>query len=80
MFTNWIDVKAPFDSMEWRQRWGNTRKADYYIVNGFISGKDLNNKEVQDSMKQNPDIYKKAIQDFARIWLIEKRFYLGDRK
>lgn len=78
--TKWINVEAPYDSMEWRQRWGNRRMSDYFIVTGFITGKDLNNKELQASMKAQPDIFKNAIQDFARIWLIEKRFYLGDRK
>lgn len=78
--TKWINVEAPYDSMEWRQRWGNSRMSDYFIVTGYITGKDLNNKELQASMKTQPDIFKNAIQDFARIWLIEKRFYLGDRK
>jgi len=80
MFTKWLNVEAPFDSMEWRQRWGNTRKSDYYIVTGYITGKDLNNKALQASIKANGNMYKNAVEDFARIWLIEKRFYLGDRK
>jgi len=80
MLTKYINVEAPYDSQEWRQRWGDTRMSDQFIVTGFITGQDLNNKSLQASMKASPDLYKKAIEDFARIWLIEKRFFLGDRK
>ena len=79
-FTKWINVEAPYDSMTWRQRWGNTRKSDYYIVTGFITGTDLGNEDLQKQMEQSPLSYKNAISDLARVWLAERRFFLGDRK
>lgn len=79
-FTAWLALKPPFDSQEWRRRWGDTRKSNYYIVTGFISGMDLGNSELQRQIITSPESYINAIQDFAKIWVAERLFYLGDRK
>lgn len=79
-FTKWINVEAPFDSVEWRQRWGNTRKSNYYIVTGYITGADLGNHELQVQMATAPEAYTNAVKDLARVWVAERLFYLGDRK
>ena len=79
-FTNWIDVKAPFDSKEWRDRWGGTRKAQTYIVTGFIDAVDLGNTELQQRMAASPESYLPAVEDWAKVWLAEWQLKLGDRK
>ena len=79
-WTRWINVEAPFNSQEWRDRWGTTRKSDYYIVTGFLDARDLGNAELQAEMRANPAAYTDAVHDLARVWLAERRFYLGDRK
>lgn len=79
-FSKWISLEPPFNSQEWRQRWGDTRKAAYYIVTGFINGRDLNNQDLRNSMKASPDSYVGAINDLAKVWLVENKFKLGDRK
>lgn len=78
--TKWVNVQAPFDSAEWRQRWGNTRKSNYYIVTGYISGADLGNHELQKQMAVSPESYGNAVRDLANVWVAERLFFLGDRK
>lgn len=79
-FTKWINLEAPYNSQEWRQRWGNTRNSEYFIVTGYIAARDLHNEELLSEMAENPESFKGAIADLARVWLAEKRFFLGDRK
>lgn len=78
--TKWLNVQAPYDSAEWRQRWGSTRKTNSFIVTGFISGADLGNSDLQKQMAVSPESYKNAIKDLAHVWVAERLFLLGDRK
>jgi len=79
-WTSWINLEEPFDSQEWRQRWGDTRKSNTYIVTGYLKGHDLHNEEFQKQMSKAPESYFNAIKDLARVWLAEKKYFLGDRK
>lgn len=79
-FTKWISLEPPYDSQFWRETWGDTRKNEKYIVTGFISGRDLNNESLNKDMQIQPESYKQAVSDFARLWLGERKYYLGDRK
>lgn len=78
--TAWINLKAPFDSQEWRRRWGNTRQSNYYIVTGYLSGTDLGDHELQKMMVTSPASYLNAVNDLAKVWVAERMWYLGDRK
>jgi HK97 family phage portal protein len=77
---SWLKLEPPFDSQEWRQRWGDTRKTEFYIVTGFINGRDLNNESLQKELATNPESFANAIKDLARVWMAEKHYLLGDRK
>lgn len=79
-FTAWINLDPPYNSQAWRERWGKTRASSYYMVAGYLPGRDLGNEDLQRDMALNPGSYKDAVRDLARVWLAEKRFYLGDRK
>jgi ferritin-like metal-binding protein YciE len=80
-FHSWLNIEAPFNSQQWRTRWGKqTRQSEKYIVTGFISGKDLTNQDQLKDMAEHTELYKDALMDLARIWLAEKKFKLGDRK
>jgi len=80
-WTNWLQLKPPFDSMDWRRRWNNdSRKSNYYIVTGFITGTDLGDKQLQEQMRAAPEAYGNAVRDLAKIWIAERLYYLGDRK
>lgn len=79
--TNWLNLSPPFDSMDWRRRWGtDNRKSNYYIVTGFISGTDLGDQQLQKIMRATPLAYKNAVSDLAKVWVAERIYYLGDRK
>lgn len=80
LFTKWINVEAPFDSKEWRDRWGTTRKAQSYIVTGYLDAVDLGNSELQAKLTASPESYLPAIEDWAKVWLAEWQLKLGDRK
>jgi hypothetical protein len=79
-FTTYLRVEAPYYSKEWLDRWGKTRQSPYYIVTGYLTGTDLGNEGLQKSMATSPESYLGAVKDLARVWLTERRWYLGDRK
>lgn len=78
--TAWINLKPPFDSQEWRRRWGDTRQSNYYIVTGYLSGTDLGDHNLQKMMLTQPASYMNAVNDLAKVWVAERMWYLGDRK
>ena len=54
LYSNWakyLSVEAPYYSKEWIDRWGTSRKSQYYIVSGLITGKDLGNDDLQKAMQ-----------------------------
>lgn len=79
-FDKYINMTSEYDSEKWRAKNGGSRKFPYYLVSKYIDGFPLSSKVLQDDMKRDPDSYKKAIEDLAELYNIEKKLVLGDRR
>jgi hypothetical protein len=79
-FTDYQNMAPQYDSEKWRQKFGGSRKFDYYMVGKYIDGKNLLDNLLVQDMKRVPQEYQEAIKDLARLWLAEKKYLLGDRR
>ena len=79
-FQKYQDMTPEYDSEKWRSKFGGSRKYAYYHVSSFIDGYALNNPILIQDMRRDPDSYKEAIMDLAKLWNAEKEKVLGDRR
>jgi hypothetical protein len=79
-FKSYQNMEPEYDSEKWRQKFGGSRKYDYYMVGKYIDGKNLLDNLLVQDMKRVPQEYANAIKDLANLWLAEKKYLLGDRR
>ena len=79
-FKAYQNMEPQFDSEKWRQKFGGSRRFDYYMVSKFIEGKNLLDGLLIQDMKRVPNDYAQAVKDLAQLWLAEKKYLLGDRR
>jgi len=79
-FINWINMTPEYDSERWRAKFGGSRKYPGYLVAQYVHGRNLKDALLIEDMKRDPDSYKKAIKDLAKLWKLEKQAVLGDRR
>ena len=79
-FTNYQNMAAAYDSKKWRAKYGGSRRFTYYQVSKFINGRGLRDPLLLEDMKRVPNDYKRAIKDLAELWLVEKKYVMGDRR
>jgi HK97 family phage portal protein len=79
-FTNYQNMTPAFDSEKWKSKYGHSRKFSYYQVSKYIEGRNLRDPLLLEDMKRVPNDYKKAIEDLAQLWLVEKKYVMGDRR
>jgi hypothetical protein len=79
-FINWINMTPEYDSERWRAKFGGSRKYPGYLVEQYVSGRNLKDPVLIEDMKRDPESYRKAIKDLAKMWKLEKELVLGDRR
>ena len=79
-FQKYQDMTPEYDSEKWRNKFGGSRKYAYYHVSSFIDGYALNNPILIQDMRRDPDSYKEAVMDLVKLWNVEKKQVLGDRR
>jgi hypothetical protein len=66
--------------VKWRAKFGGSRLFDYYLVSDYIDGYAFSSPLLHADMARDPDSYKGAVIDLARLWCAEKDGVLGDRR
>lgn len=79
-FTDYQNMTPAYDSEKWRAKYGGSRKFDYYLVSEYTTGRSLRDPLLIEDMKRVPKDYVPAIQELAKLWLVEKKYVLGDRR
>jgi phage portal protein BeeE len=79
-FMAYVNMEETYDSEKWRARNGGSRKYPYYLVTDYIDGYSLSDELLISDMKRDPNSYRMAIRDLARLWRAEKEMVLGDRR
>jgi len=79
-FEKYVAMTEEYDSEKWRSKFGGSRKFAYYLVSEYIDGYNLSNPLLLADMKRDPESYRKAVVDLARLWRVEKEMVLGDRR
>jgi hypothetical protein len=79
-FENYMNMTPAYDSKKWTRKFGHSRKYSYYLVSKFIDGMNLKEALLIDDMQRAPAKYFNAIDELAKLWLVEKKYQLGDRR
>lgn len=79
-FEKYVSMTPEYDSEKWRAKFGGSRKFAYYLTTEYTDGFNLANPLLIADMKRDPDSYRKAVKDLAKLWLAEKELVLGDRR
>lgn len=79
-FERYCNMTPEYDSEKWRAKHGGSRKFSYYLVSDYIEGYALSNRLLIADMERDPNSYKLAVRDLARLWKAERDLVLGDRR
>jgi hypothetical protein len=79
-FVKYCNLTSEYYSKKWEAKFGASRKFSYYLIEEFIDGRNLRDPLLLADMKRDPDSYRMAIEDLAKMWLVEKKMMLGDRR
>jgi hypothetical protein len=79
-FEKYCMMTPEYDSEKWKAKHGGSRKFPYYLVSTYIDGYSLNNPLLLADMARDPNSYRQAVKDLAKLWKAEKELILGDRR
>jgi hypothetical protein len=79
-FENYQNMAPAYDSKKWSGKFGHSRKYPYYLVSEYVDGMNLKDAILVDDMKRAPQKYFSAIDDLIKLWLVEKKYQMGDRR
>ena len=79
-FEQYVNLGVGYDSEKWKGKIGTNRKFAYYLVQPFLDGYKLTSPLLLKDMERDPNSYRMAVRDLARLWKVEKDMQLGDRR
>jgi hypothetical protein len=79
-FQNYLNMTPAYDSKKWSAKFGHSRKYPYYLVSKYVDGMNLRDAILVEDMKRAPQKYLTAIDDLVKLWLVEKKYQIGDRR
>jgi len=79
-FKRYQQMEPEYDSMKWTAKFGHSRKFPTYLVSKYVSGRNLKDAFLLEDMRRVPASYYPAIDMLARLWLMEQKYVMGDRR
>lgn len=79
-FDKYQKMTYGYDSEKWKAKFGGSRLFPYYLVSQYIAGRNLRDVLLLADMQRDPDSYRTAVKELAKLWMIEKELVLGDRR
>lgn len=79
-FQKYITLAPEYYSKKWEKNFGKSRDFQFYLVQDYINGVPLCDETLLSTMARNPEQYRIAVKDLARLWQWEKDKMLGDRR